>query len=216
MPILLSICESDLHFKNLLFDYIQRTCTYDIVDHYSNGFELINRLYFKQNNFLLIDVFTPIMTGIEAIKILRNKNNSTPIIAYSQVYQEDVDHLLSQYDQIYYCQKNSSLIFGLLSELQKGNISFHQEQITQWKRTKMETEERFNSQQRAIYNPSPLELQIINHACRGLTNKEIGEQVYLSGRTIEAHIKKLTEKFRVKNKIQLITYCVEQNLHTYK
>ncbi|MGG5506975.1 MULTISPECIES: DNA-binding response regulator [unclassified Myroides] len=216
MPILLSICESDLRFKNLLFDAINRSCIYNLVDHYCNGFELINRLYFKQNNFLLIDLFTPIMTGIEAIKILRNKKNNTPIIAYSQVYQEDVHTVLSQYEQVYYCPKNSTLIFGLLSELHKGNLPFHQEQITQWQQIKTDIGLQFSSEQRTIYNPSPLELQIINHACQGLTNKEIGERVHLSGRTIEAHIKKLTEKFRVKNKIQLITYCVEQSLHTYK
>lgn len=216
MTILISICESDPHFKNLIIEYIQRTLTFDLVDSYCNGFELINRLQFKQNNFLLIDVFTPIMTGFEAIKILRQKKNSTPIIAYSQIYQEDIHAILSDFDRVYYCQKNSTVIFSILATLFNGNKSCYEQHIHQWINSKTDAQMFNNKRQTVVYNPTSLELQIINHACQGLTNKEIGALVHLSGRTIEAHIKKLTEKFRVKNKIQLITYCVEQNLHNYK
>ena len=216
MLIHLSLCESDVHFKTLVIEYIQRTLTYNLVDYYCNGFELVNRLYFKQNNFLLIDVFTPIMTGMEAIKILRNKKNFTPIIAYSQVYQEDIHKILSTYEGIYYCQKNSAVIFALLAELNKGNMAYYEDLIAQWQVAKIEVNSTGMQEKEVLYQLSTIELRIIHRACKGLTNREIGEQVHLSGRTIEAHIKKLTEKFRVKNKIQLITYCVEQNLHNYQ
>ncbi|WP_310503499.1 response regulator [Myroides odoratus] len=101
--------ESDLHFKNLIVDHIERTLNLDLIEYYCNGFELVNRLQHKQNNFLLIDAFTPIMTGIEALKILRAKHNKTPIIVYTQVYQEDLHHLFNTYDCVYYCQKTAIL-----------------------------------------------------------------------------------------------------------
>lgn len=214
MPIYLSLCESDLHFKNLIIEHIKRTLHLDLIDYYCNGFELINRIKYKQNNFLLIDAFTPIMTGIEALKILRTKQNKTPIIIYTQVYQEDLYDLFNTYDQVYYCQKNSLIIFKLLTALVQENKALYTQHLAQWK-----SYQDLNGEvatQLPFYVPSSIELQIINHACQGLTNNEIGKKVHLSGRTVEAYIKKLTEKFNVKNKIQLITYCVEQHLHNYK
>lgn len=215
MPIHLSICESDLHFKNLVVDHINRMLNFDLLDSYCNGYELVNRVNFRQNNFLLIDTFTPIITGLEAIKILRKKNNQTPIITYSQVYQEDVYQTLNEYKQVYYCQKNSTVIFAILLALLNGQETTYAQHIDQWKKSTITFSMPNSDQQQVLYEPSHIELQIINHASKGLTNKEIGALVHLSGRTIETYIKKLTEKFNVKNKIQLITYCVEQNLHKY-
>lgn len=216
MTIHLSICESDQHFKNLLTEYIHRALTYELIDTYSNGYELVNKIHYRQNNFLLIDIFTPIMTGLEAIKILRKKNNQTPIITYSQVYQEDIHTLLSEYKQVYYCQKNSNLIFKLTNALLHNNLDFYYQNLHQWKEHLLNEQGIISESKAPAYVLSSIELQIINHACQGLTNKEIGERVFLSGRTIEAYIKKLTEKFKVKNKFQLITYCVEKNLHNYR
>lgn len=222
MPIKLSICESDLHFKKLLLEHVHRTLSFDLIEDYSNGFELIKRLQNKQNNFLLIDAFTPIITGIEALKILRKKQNKTPIIIYTQVYQEDLASLFDAYDHVYYCQKDSAMLFKNLLALQQKNTELYSQYLQQWKTETQEYQYLENSSssssssRTAAYTPSSLELKIINHICKGLTNKEIGKEVHLSGRTIETYIKKLTEKFRVKNKVQLITYCVEQHLHHYK
>lgn len=218
MPIQLSICESDLHFKNLLIEHINRSVVLDLIEEYSNGFELINRLKYQKNNFLLIDAFTPFMTGIEALKILREKQNKTPIIIYTQVYQEDLYPLFNTYQHVYYCQKNSVSIFKLLLALVQEEYQAYECYLQEWKvQSKACTYSPTSINQAVVsYSPSSIELKIINYACKGLTNNEIGAEVHLSGRTVETYIKKLTEKFQVRNKVQLITYCVEQHLHHYR
>ncbi|WP_410879193.1 DNA-binding response regulator [Myroides sp. DW712] len=218
MPIQLSICESDLHFKNLLIEHINQSLLLDLIQEYSNGFELINRLKYQKNNFLLIDAFTPFMTGIEALKILRKKQNKTPIIIYTQMYQEDLYALFNAYQHVYYCQKNSAIIFKLLLALFQEESQAYERYLHEWQvQSNAGTIIPTTIDQTATgYIPSSVELKIINYACRGLTNNEIGREVHLSGRTVETYIKKLTEKFKLKNKVQLITYCVEQHLHLYK
>lgn len=216
MKVNISICETDFYFKKLLIDNIDRRISFNLNDDYSNGLELINRIYHKQNNFLIIDSFTPIMTGFEAIKILRQRNNQTPIITYSHVYQEDIHSVLEKINNVYYCQKNSDVIFEILTSIIEKKIDFYADYLKKWEQNKADVHEYITRQRQNIYDPTSIELQIINHACQGLTNKEIGDKVNLSSRTVENYIKKLSEKFMVKNKIQLITYCVEQNLHNYK
>jgi DNA-binding CsgD family transcriptional regulator len=50
---------------------------------------------------------------------------------------------------------------------------------------------------------SPQELQIAQLAAEGLSNREIGEQLYLSHRTVESHLYRLFPKLGVTSRVQL-------------
>ena len=50
---------------------------------------------------------------------------------------------------------------------------------------------------------SPQELQIAQLAADGLSNREIGEQLYLSHRTVEAHLYRVFPKLGVTGRAQL-------------
>jgi DNA-binding CsgD family transcriptional regulator/tetratricopeptide (TPR) repeat protein len=50
---------------------------------------------------------------------------------------------------------------------------------------------------------SPQELQIAQLAAEGLSNREIGEQLYLSHRTVESHLYRLFPKLGIKSRAQL-------------
>jgi len=50
---------------------------------------------------------------------------------------------------------------------------------------------------------SPQELQVAQLAARGLTNREIGAQLYLSHRTVSAHLYRAFPKLGVRSRAQL-------------
>jgi CheY-like chemotaxis protein len=56
----------------------------------------------------------PILSGLEAIKFIRQTNKTTPIITYSATYQNDMDAIVSEIPNTYYCQKNSIVIRDIL------------------------------------------------------------------------------------------------------
>lgn len=216
MPINISICESDFNFKELLIQNIEDDHTLNLNNCYNNGYELVNKLNNQHNDFLIINTYTHIMTGFEAVKLLRLKNNMTPIIVYSSVYQQEIPGQLSQFPYIFYCQKNSTFIFTLLKAIQKKNYRFYLDYLKEWRDNPHLVNNYITRQQTDIYKPTLIELRIIHYVCQRLTNIEIGEKVNLSPRTIECYIKKLTVKFAVKNKKHLIGYCIGQNLHNFK
>src|SRR5690625_1733210 len=100
-----SIAESDYYFKKVLVKNLLTNPFNRIVKDCNNGHELIKQLYLRKENIFLIDLFMPIMTGLEAIKFIRNSGNQTPIITYSSTYQSDVHSILKSYPSVYYCQK---------------------------------------------------------------------------------------------------------------
>ena len=56
------------------------------------------------------------------------------------------------------------------------------------------------------------EKRILRLTCNGYTSKQIGEKLFKSPRTIEDYRSKLYIKLNVKNKAQLITYVLQNNL----
>ena len=57
------------------------------------------------------------------------------------------------------------------------------------------------------------EIQIIKLCYEGYSNKEIGDRINLSARTIDTYINRLTEKLGLKSKLDLARFCVENGYY---
>ena len=127
-----SIAENDFYFKQFLVKMLQENPFYEIVSDCNNGSELINRLYRKQEDVFIINLFMPIISGIEAIKIIRKTNNTTPILTYSSTYQEDMADLLNDIPNVFYCQKNSIIIKDILSNCILNKNTNYEDYKKEW------------------------------------------------------------------------------------
>lgn len=71
-----------------------------------------------------------------------------------------------------------------------------------------------NPQRRA--NPvdeiSPREMEVLQLIGRGLSNKEIGERLYIGERTVKTHVSHLLEKLQMQDRTQLAIYAVQNKL----
>lgn len=56
------------------------------------------------------------------------------------------------------------------------------------------------------------EKQIIILVCKGLTNREIGERLFLSPRTIESHRNRISSKTETSNVAELVVYAIKNNI----
>ena len=56
------------------------------------------------------------------------------------------------------------------------------------------------------------EMEVLKLICEELTNKEIGEKLHISGRTVEGHRQNLLLKVGVKNSAGLIIYAIEHSI----
>ena len=75
---------------------------------------------------------------------------------------------------------------------------------------------RFGSAQRplptAADTPTPRELEVVVQIARGLSNSEIAHAIVLSESTIKTHIGRIFEKFRVRDRTQLVIAAYETGL----
>jgi len=64
-------------------------------------------------------------------------------------------------------------------------------------------------------NPDQLterEIEVLKHICKGMTNQQIADNLYLSRRTIDTHRSNLLEKTGSKNTAQLIMYAIKNRI----
>ena len=186
---------------------------YMLLNDCNNGHELISRNYRRQEDVFIVELFMPVLSGLEAIKYIRKSDSETPIITYSGTYQEDMAEILSKIPNTFYCQKKSTII----KEIIKGKItsdSFDYEAYTkQWEQQPLAVMDYMNRQKKSQEELSPTEIQLMKFCYEGFSNKEIGEKLNLSTRTIDTYINRLTEKLGLKTKLHLIRFCVENGYY---
>lgn len=186
---------------------------YMLLNDCNNGHELVNRIYRRQEDVFIIELFMPVLSGIEAIKYIRKNNTETPIITYSGTYQEDMAEILSKIPNIYYCQKNSTIIKNII----KGSIASdefdYQAYSKEWEQQPLAVQEYMDRQKKGQEELSPAEIQLMRFCYEGFSNKEIAEKLNLSTRTIDTYINRLTEKLGLKTKLHLIRFCVENGYY---
>lgn len=208
-----SIAESDFYFKQFLIKMLLENPFYSIVNDCNNGNELINRLYRKQEDIFILNLFMPILSGIEAIKFIRQTNNELPILTYSDTYQEDMAKLIEEIPNVFYCQKNSIIIKDLLSNCILSQNTSYEDYKKEWASQSLSVQNYMDRQKREQQEISVTEIQIIKLSYEGYSNKEIGERINLSTRTIDTYITRLTEKLGLKSKLDLVRFCVEKGYY---
>lgn len=208
-----SIAESDYYFKEILIQTLLNNPFYLLEKNCNNGHELASQLYLKQETIFLIDLYMPILSGIEVIKIIRQSGNNTPIITYSSTYQDDMYTILQQLPQVYYCQKKSVVIFDVLKNCVLGPSKKYDRYLEEWQAQPDAVRKYMERKQKGWYSPSLVEIQLMKLCYEGLSNKEMGQHLNLSTRTIETYIKRLTQKLGLRNKIDLIRFAVEQGYY---
>ncbi|RQO29744.1 DNA-binding response regulator [Taibaiella sp. KBW10] len=209
-----SIADADFYFKQMLISSILNDPKMMLTSNCNNGHELIRQIHLRQENIFIIDLFMPIMSGIEAIRYIRSADTTTPIIAYSPTYQEDMANILLQLPKVYYCQKSSNVIIDILMNMVLTPLKRYQDYRTVWEKQSLAAHTLV--QQNPVkeqYDLSLLEIRMMKLCYEGLSNKNIGEILNLSARTIDTYIKRLTDRLGLKSKIDLIRFCVEHGYY---
>lgn len=208
-----SIADSDFYFKKILVKTLLENPFYMLLNDCNNGHELVNRIYRRQEDVFIIELFMPILSGIEAIKYIRKSNSETPIITYSGTYQEDMAEILSKIPNIYYCEKKSNVIRDIIKGQVASDTFNYEAYSKEWEQQPLAVMEYMERQKKSQEELSSTEIQLMKFCYEGFSNKEIGEKLNLSTRTIDTYINRLTEKLGLKTKLHLIRFCVENGYY---
>jgi len=178
-----------------------------------NGSELIEMVNTHRPDVILTDIKMPVMDGVDAVKKIVAANKDAAVICLSMFDEDDLILDMMEAGAKGYLLKNSDKteIIDAITTVYHGN--YYYSKSTSHKMINLIAKSRFNPYSKKMRPEfSEREIEIIQLICNEHSNKEIGEKLFLSSRTVEGHRQRIMEKMDVKNSIGLVVYALKNEL----
>ena len=202
------IADDHPHARLAITEMLEGDSLFSIVGQATNGKEAIEFCEKLLPDILLIDIHMPVLSGLEATKIIKEKFPYIKVIILSvSDYIEDLFTAI-QYGAQGYLLKNmdpDDWLQYLRSIIEGSNTTakdFAGKLLYQFR-------ERDLQNTPSISSLTPREKEILLLVSKGLTNKQIAEQLFISENTVKNHIKNLLEKLNLENRVQLASYALK-------
>ncbi len=178
----------------------------------SNGRELLQEQSAHPADVLIVELYLPVITGFEAVKLLRKNHTKGKILVVSAVYQPEMVKPLMEMGIDGYCSKSPEVIDDTIDKILSNQTFFDNDYYAQWSADseKYLVQEKTSKQETAELKS--VEIKIMQLTCDGKSNKEIGEMLSLSKRTIDTYVRDLLLKLNLNTKIELVNYAMHNGL----
>lgn len=208
----IAIVEDHTLFREGLKSLLSNNNQYTVVAEYPNGKAFIDNLFDIEADLVLIDINMPVMNGIEATTEAKIKKPELKFIALSmysdqKYYYEMIkagasgfvlkEATTDELDKAIQDVMNNECFFSA-KLLQQVILHIPEMEVKQKIINKLEITER--------------ELEVLSLICKGMTNNEISEQLFLSPKTVETHKTRLLKKTTTKNSTSLILFALKNKI----
>jgi DNA-binding NarL/FixJ family response regulator len=176
----------------------------------ANGKELLEQVKEFQPHVVVTDIKMPLMDGIEATRQISSTWPGIGVIGLSMHDEDDLILEMLEAGAKGYLLKNADKqeVIDAIETVYKGDPYYCTS--TNAKLAKLIAKTRFQSFNRAKKPEfNEREVEIIQLICQEYTNREIGEKLYMSVRTVEGYRLKILEKMDVKNTVGLVIYAIQ-------
>jgi len=168
----------------------------------SSGEEALEMLRVKPADLLLLDLRMPGMSGIDTLHALkRAKISVRAIILTSYETDEDIYRAVQAGAQGYLLKDApQSDMIDAIRAVDAGKRYFPRHIAARLAERMMRT------------NLTTRELEVLNMLARGLTNKEIGSALDISGNTVRNHVNSIIEKLEVSDRTEAATTAIHRGI----
>jgi DNA-binding NarL/FixJ family response regulator len=204
------IADDHSLFRNGLKLLLSASENIKVVAEASDGAELLSILEKTPSDIILIVIEMPVMNGIEATRLALEKNASLKFISLSMYGEEEYYYKMIDAGVKGFLLKNSEVteVIKAIETVVDGGTYFSSEVLYNVvKNIKTVSKTPAN-----IASISEREKEVLEQICKGLSNQEIAETLYISKRTVEKHRASLLSKTNTKNTAQLVMYAIENKI----
>jgi DNA-binding NarL/FixJ family response regulator len=175
----------------------------------ANGIEFLELLEKITPDVVLMDIDMPLMDGVEATKRALLSNQNLRIIALSMYGEDEYYIKMIEAGARGFILKNSDIevVEEAISTVMAGQNYFSSEVMANLvlHLNQKRTEE-------AKTELTERESEILYHICKGLSNQEIADTLFLSKRTVDKHRENILSKTNVKNTAGLVMYAIKHGI----
>jgi DNA-binding NarL/FixJ family response regulator len=175
----------------------------------ANGIEFLELLGKITPDVILMDIDMPLMDGVEATKRALLLNPGLKIVALSMYGEDEYYIKMIEAGARGFILKNSEIevVEEAIEQVMAGQNYFSSAimaNLVLSLNKKKSAESRNELTER--------ESEILYHICKGLSNQEIADTLFLSKRTVDKHRENILSKTDVKNTAGLVMYAIKHGI----
>lgn len=175
---------------------------YKIVSRYTNGIAALNNILALLPDYAIIDIAMPGMSGLEVLEKIRSHNKTQKVILYTMYQDTSLFEKAKSLDVNGYVLKDFALeeLEECLSQL-RSNKQWFSPRLEQALEVKFD-----GTDEEKLQSLSPAEQKIIRLVAAGKTSRQIGEQLFISEKTVENHRSNIVKKLELPKTSHALTY----------
>lgn len=207
----LALVDDQKLFRSGLKMILSDASDIEVVFEAADGIQFFNRLTYEPVDVVILDVEMPNMDGIAVLERLGREDSPTRVIMLTMHDNERLINHLMQLGASGFLLKdeNPEIVLEAVRRVADEGIYFRDyvsKALLRGGRQKMTGGNAFGPQL------SERELDVLRLICQEKTSKEIGDELFISARTVEGHRRRLQEKTGSKNIVGLVLYAVKNGI----
>jgi DNA-binding NarL/FixJ family response regulator len=209
MPLRLIIADDHPLLVNGLITVLQEIEDVQVLESAINGRQLIERLRKTPADIALVDLNMPQMDGIATLKVLSKDFPALKVIVFTNYHQPKLIQEIKSLGAKGYLLKtsNSLVVKEAVLVVASGNTYFGDEAAPS-PTPAPQFEDDFTKK----YQITKREVEIIRMIAQGHTTKQIGESLFVSEFTINAHRRNICRKLNIYTPVGLLNFAREHGI----
>jgi DNA-binding NarL/FixJ family response regulator len=209
------IADDQALFRRGLFVVLGLEPGIDVVAEAQDGQEAVAKATDLAPDVVLLDVRMPGMDGIEAARRIREILPSTRVLMLTVSDEEDDLYEAIKAGANGYLLKEISVeeVAAAIHAVMHG-----QSLISPAMASKLLTEFNALARQAAEHDklPAPVltarELEVLRLVARGMSNRDVADQLFISENTVKNHVRNILEKLHLHSRMEAVMYAVRKGL----
>lgn len=175
----------------------------EIVGQANNGQEAVDFIENIEVDLVLMDIRMPVMDGVEATKIIKEKYPQVKIIILTTFNEDEYifSGLKSGADGYILKDISSRKLVDTIKSVYKGDVLLHGHVAKTLASAVID--KRDTEKENILNRLTARELEIANLVAKGKSNREISEILYITEGTVKNHVTKILDKLELRDRTQL-------------
>lgn len=213
------LVDDESLIRNILKDYLSSDESLEVVGEASNGKLAISQARTLQPDVILMDMQMPLMDGVEATQYIHHSFPNIRILGLSTFATDRYVVELLRAGASGYLVKDSrpEEVTSAIHTVHDGGSVLSPE-VTRYVVQGLEQSvpAEISPDEELMSVLTAKEIEVIELLARGLNNKEMAAELFVTESTIKARFVKIMEKMQVRDRVQILVKAIEHNLINLK